>query len=650
MILLQAQQVERRFGADILFDNVQLEINEHSRIALVGRNGAGKSTLLKILAGIDAPDSGTVTLKKNLTLSYLAQNAGLNSQHTIWEEMLSVFENIRLMEVQMHNLENQIAEPDKFTSTEYEQLLTRYDQLQHDFSALNGYGYEASIRSMLHGFNFPSERFDNPIDSLSGGQRTRLALAKSLLEKPDLLILDEPTNHLDMNTLAWLETYLQNYTGALLIVSHDRYFLDKVVTEVYDMNFGHLDHYHGNYSKFLELKAERLKTEMRAYSKQQKEIEKLEDFVNRNIVRASTTKRAQSRRKQLERMEKITKPVSDSTRAQIHFSTDLESGNEVLKVKDASIGYNFDHVLSTPININVDKHHAVAIVGPNGVGKSTLLKSILGQIPFISGSFKIGANVTIGYYDQEQHTLHEEKTILSEVWDEHPHTSEKDIRSMLGSFLFSGSDIDKKIASLSGGERARVMLTKLSMDHDNFLILDEPTNHLDIDSREVLENAVNEFNGTVLFISHDRYFINQIATEIVEISSNGSKLFMGDYDYYLEKTANTDIDVLSSNKNSKDVIPDQQHQQQNYQQSKEVQKEIRKLQRAVDDIEAKMQEIEVLQAHTEANMNNPQFSSDIAKLTDWQKDLDDFENQLDLLVEEWESKSILLENARTDTK
>lgn len=641
MILLQAQQVERRFGADVLFDNVQLEIKEHGRVALVGRNGAGKSTLLKILAGIDAPDSGTVTAKKNLTLSYLAQNAGLDSQHTIWEEMLSVFENVRLIETQMHELEHQIADPSKYLAAEYEQLLERYDQLQHDFSALNGYGYEASIRGILHGFNFSSERFDDAITSLSGGQRTRLALAKSLLEKPDLLILDEPTNHLDMSTLAWLENYLQSYTGALLIVSHDRYFLDKVVNEVYDMNFGHLDHYHGNYSKFLEIKAERLKTEIRAYSKQQKEIEKLEDFVNRNIVRASTTKRAQSRRKQLERMEKIAKPVSDSTHAQIRFSTDLESGNEVLRVKDASIGYRPENILSTPININVDKNHAIAIVGPNGVGKSTLLKSILGQIPFISGSAKIGANVTIGYYDQEQRTLHEEKTILSEVWDEHPHTSEKDIRSMLGSFLFSGSDIDKKITSLSGGERARVMLTKLSMDHDNFLILDEPTNHLDIDSREVLENAVNEFNGTVLFISHDRYFINQVATEIVEITPHGSQTFMGDYDYYLEKTAITAESTSLTDQVSDNTIPTQQ---KNYQQSKEVQKEIRKLQRAVDDIELKMQELEELQTKTEAAMNNPEFSNDISKLTDWQKDLDTFELQLNVLVEEWEAKSILLEN------
>lgn len=640
MILLQAQQIERRFGNDVLFDNVQLEIKEHARVALVGRNGAGKSTLLKIIAGIESPDKGTISTKKDLSLSYLAQNAGLNSNNTIWEEMLLVFENVRNMEKKMHQLEQKISNPDECSTDEYEQILNQYDQLQHDFEALNGYGYEASIRSILHGFNFPKERFDDPVTSLSGGQRTRLALAKSLLEKPDLLILDEPTNHLDMKTLAWLEAYLQSYTGALLLVSHDRYFLDRVVNEVYDMNFGHLDHYNGNYSKYLAVKAEQLKTKMRAYDKQQKEIEKLEDFVNKNIVRASTTKRAQSRRNQLQRMEKISKPINDTTRAKMQFSTDLESGNEVLRVTDVSIGYDPHNILATPINLNVDKHHSIAIVGPNGVGKSTLLKTILGQISLISGKIKIGANVSIGYYDQEQHTLHENKTILAELWDEHPQTSEKDIRSTLGSFLFSGDDIEKKISSLSGGERARVMLTKLSMNHDNFLILDEPTNHLDIDSREVLENAVNEFNGTVLFVSHDRYFINQVSTEIIEITSNGSKMFMGDYDYYLEKKA---LDVAQIEENN--TVGDEPSfaTQNNYKQSKDVQREIRKITRAIDELEEKMQNLELRQNEVEKLMNDPKNSLDIAKLTDWQKELDEISTNLDSLVEEWEEKSITLE-------
>lgn len=639
MILLQAQHVARRFGADVLFSNVQLEIKDHARIGLVGRNGAGKSTLLKIIAGLNAPDEGTVTMKKDVTLSYLAQNSGLNSNNTIWNEMLNVFADVRALEGQMHSLEQQIANDDP-TTAEYVKLLNRYDQLQHDFAANNGYGYEAAIRGILHGFNFPEERYADKINSLSGGQRTRLALAKALLEKPDLLILDEPTNHLDTDTLAWLESYLQNYAGALLVVSHDRYFLDRVITEVYDMNFGHLDHYQGNYSSFLEVKAQNLKTALKEYEKQQKQIEKLEDFVNRNIVRASTTKRAQSRRKQLERMEKIQKPKNDTSQARIQFATDLESGHEVLRVKEATIGYTATHPLSQNINLTIDKHHAVAIVGPNGIGKSTLLKSILQIIPFIAGEFKIGANVSIGYYDQEQQLLHENNSVLHELWNEHPLTSEKDIRSILGSFLFSGDDIIKKVSGLSGGERARLMLTKLAMNHDNFLILDEPTNHLDIDSREVLETAINEFNGTVLFVSHDRYFINQVATEIVEISQSGSTTYMGDYDYYLEKS---DLQATQSGDDSLTSPISNNSSIESYQANKNRQKDIRKATRAVEEIEQAIETNENQQLMITNQMNDAANATDIGKLSDLQKDLDNLRKNLEQLNTTWEERSLTLE-------
>ena len=638
MILLQAQHVERRFGADVLFSNVQLEIKDHARIGLVGRNGAGKSTLLKIIAGLNSPDEGSVTMKKDITLSYLAQNSGLHSDNTIWAEMLNVFAEVRALESQMHTLEQQIATDDP-TTDEYTKLLNRYDQLQHDFAANNGYGYEAAIRGILHGFNFPEARYADKINSLSGGQRTRLALAKALLEKPDLLILDEPTNHLDTDTLAWLESYLQNYAGALLVVSHDRYFLDRVITEVYDMNFGHLDHYQGNYSKFLEIKAQNLKTALKEYEKQQKQIEKLEDFVNRNIVRASTTKRAQSRRKQLDRMEKIKKPQNDSSQARIQFSTDLESGNEVLRVKEATIGYKSTHPLSKNINLAVDKHHAVAIVGPNGIGKSTLLKSILQIMPFISGEAKVGANVSIGYYDQEQQLLHENNSVLQEIWNEHPLTSEKDIRSILGSFLFSGDDITKKVSGLSGGERARLMLTKLAMNHDNFLILDEPTNHLDIDSREVLETAINEFNGTILFVSHDRYFINQVATEIVEITPTGSITYMGDYDYYVEKSSIT----AANNQSTIDSITVASSQNDTYQATKSRQKDIRKAKRAVEEIEEAIEANENSQATIMEQMNDVANATDIGKLSDLQKELDALTNALDALNITWEEHSLALD-------
>lgn len=480
MILLQVQQVARYFGADTLFENVSLDVSDNSRIALVGRNGVGKSTLLKMIIGNESPDAGRITKKKGLTIGYLAQNTGLESDKTIYAEMLSVFERLQIMEKNLHEMEAKIADPGAdHSSSAYSQLLNQYDQLLHDFEEQNGYGYEAEVRSVLHGFHFEQEDYDRKISSLSGGQKTRLALAKLLLEQRDLLILDEPTNHLDIDTLTWLEGYVQNYKGALLIVSHDRYFLDRIVNEVYEISHHHSSYYKGNYSAYIDQKAERLRQDWKNYEKQQAEISKLEDFVNKNLVRASTTKRAQSRRKQLEKMERLERPEGDEKGPHFKFTADSQSGNIVLTVKDAAIGYD-GRIISSPINIDLRKNQVMAIVGPNGIGKSTLLKSVLGQIPFVKGSSEFGTNVKVGYYDQEQHNLHDKKTVLNELWDDHPTTPEKDIRSILGSFLFIGDDVSKVVHNLSGGEKARLLLTKLAMKHDNFLILDEPTNHLDL--------------------------------------------------------------------------------------------------------------------------------------------------------------------------
>ena len=535
MILLQVQQVMRRFGADVLFDNVQMDIQEHARVALVGRNGAGKSTLLKMIAGETVPDEGQISMRKGLTIGYLAQDQGLDSNNTIWEEMSSVFAELHAIEKRMHQLENQLSDPAIMNDEQaYQQTLKTYDQIQTEFQQKNGYGYQAEIRGVLHGFQFDADVYDKSVTALSGGQKTQLALAKLLLEKRDLLILDEPTNHLDVETLTWLESYLQSYSGALLIVSHDRYFLDRVVNEVYDLSHHEMVHYTGNYDQFVQEKAARIQAQWKHYEKQQAEISKLEDFVNRNIVRASTTKRAQARRKQLAKMDRLDRPDSDEKTAHFGFHAAKQSGNIVLTVKDAAVGYD-GQILSEPDNLNIKKHEAIAIVGPNGIGKSTFLKSILGQIPFIKGQAVFGTNVVTGYYDQEQRNLNDKKTVLSELWDEHPTTPEKDIRTILGSFLFTGEDVDKPVHALSGGERARLLLTKLAMQNDNFLILDEPTNHLDIDSREVLEVALNDFDGTLLFVSHDRYFINQVATSVVEVSPEGTELFLGDYDYYIDK-------------------------------------------------------------------------------------------------------------------
>ena len=476
MILLQAQAVARHFGADVLFSNVNLDIQDNSRIGLVGKNGAGKSTLISMLLGDSEPDEGQIVRKKGLTIGYLAQTTGLDSDRTVFEEMKSVFAYLQEMEVKLHQLEEQIATSTDHQSAAYEQLTKQYDQLLHDFNAQNGYGYENEIKAVLHGFHFDEDMYDHAITDLSGGQKTRLALAKLLLEKRDLLILDEPTNHLDIETLTWLENYIQGYQGALLIVSHDRYFLDKIVTEIYEITHGHSNYYKGNYSYYIKEKAARLAQEWKSYEKQQAEINKLEDFVNRNLVRASTTKRAQSRRKQLEKMDRLERPEDYEKGPHFSFEGEKESGNVVLTVSDAAIGYN-QTTIAAPINIDLRKHKVMAIVGPNGIGKSTLLKSILGKIPFIKGSAELGTNVTVGYYDQEQQNLDFKKTVLNEIWDEHPTMPERDVRSILGSFLFVGDDVKKIVGSLSGGEKARLLLTKLALEHDNFLILDEPLRH-----------------------------------------------------------------------------------------------------------------------------------------------------------------------------
>ncbi|PIO82053.1 multidrug ABC transporter ATP-binding protein [Pediococcus damnosus] len=644
MILLQAQNVSREFSGEQLFSQITFDIQEQDRIGLVGRNGAGKTTLLKMLIGQTQPDEGQIITKKGLSIGYLAQNQGLNTDNTIWNELLTVFSEVIALEQEIHKLEAQLGDPKIIANPEkFKSLSNLYDQKQQTFKAKNGFGYQAEIRGVLNGFSFGKEFYDRSVNSLSGGQKTKLALAKLLLEQHDLLVLDEPTNHLDMDTLAWLEKYIKSYDGALLIVSHDRYFLDHVVTRVLDLDQQTLFSYTGNYSDYIDKKAARLKSEWKTYEKQQTKIDKLQDFVNKNIVRASTTKRAQSRRKQLEKMTVLERPNSDDAEMHFHFAAKHPSGNVVLTVKDAAIGYEADHVLSAPINIDLTKHHVLGIVGPNGVGKSTLLKSILGLIPFLSGTQKLGTGVEIGYYDQEQHNLDDRKTVLNELWDGHPLVPEKDIRSLLGSFLFSGDDVSKLVKNLSGGERARLLLTKLTMQADNFLILDEPTNHLDIDSREVLENALNEFDGTVLFVSHDRYFINRVATEILEISPNGSQLFLGDYDYYVAKkeALNTKTD---SNDGASKAESNATSKKQTYQASKDAQKAQRKLQREIEKLEKQLDTLSEAEAQIQTKMAEPQNFNDHLKLEELQTNLDKTQAQITQTENEWTSKSEQLES------
>ena len=617
MILLQTNDVMRRFGADVLFHNINLQIQDHGRTALVGRNGAGKTTLLKMIAGITQPDEGTISKVKDLTIGYLAQDQGLDSQNNIWAELDLVFAPLHEMEKEIHQLEDQLGDLDS-DSDQYQQVLNKYDRLQDEYKKQGGFEYESRMRGILHGFGFGEEYYDTTVDALSGGQKTKLALAKILLQEPNLLILDEPTNHLDMNVLAWLEDYLKSYRGALLVVSHDRYFLDHVVKDVYDLDNRTLTHYTGNYTQFVAHKQERLKAEWKHYDQQQKKIAKLEDFVNRNIVRASTTKRAQARRKQLEKMDRLERPETDDRSIHFQFHSDKDSGTEVLDVENAKVGYD-EQVLAGPLSFTVRKPQRIGIIGPNGIGKSTLLKSLLHQIPLVSGTAKFGANLEIGYYDQEQQQLHPEKTVLDEVWDDHPEVPEKDIRSLLGSFLFVGDDVYKPVHDLSGGEKARLELTKLSFKPINFLILDEPTNHLDIDSREVLENAINEFTGTVLFVSHDRYFINQVATDVLDMHKDGITHYEGNYNDFLAEQTKRQSSIPSDN-TDKQATPSTG--KQSYQQSKEQQKARRKLQRQVDKLEQEMSELEDQQTQLQEKMSQPEIATDIGKLTDLQKDLD----------------------------
>lgn len=639
MILLQANQIARFFGAEILFQNLHLEVAEKARIGLVGRNGAGKSTLLKIIAGIESPEEGQIVKNKQATLGYLAQDTGLDSDKTVWEEMLTAFEPVRKMERRMREVELAISQSAD-SDTNYSRLLKEYDQLQHDFNEQNGYGYENEIRSVLHGFKFDEPFYEQQIATLSGGQKTRLALARMLLVKPDILILDEPTNHLDIETLAWLEDYLQGYAGALLIVSHDRYFLDRVVTEVYELSRHKLTHYAGNYSRYLDLKAGQLASDWKAYEKQQAEIEKLEDFVARNLVRASTTKRAQSRRKTLEKMDRLDRPDGKEKSAHFMFEIDKVSGNVVLQVEDAAIGY--EKVLAEPVDLDVRRTDAIALVGPNGIGKSTLLKSLIGQLPFLKGTAHFGTNVSIGYYDQTQADLHSNKTILAELWDEHPTTPEKEIRTMLGGFLFSKEDVEKTIPLLSGGEKARVALAKLAMDRENFLILDEPTNHLDIDNKEVLENALIDYEGTLLFVSHDRYFINRIANKVIELSPTGSRLYLGDYDYYLEKKKEEEEIAALKAEQAAGTKTEAEPKKRIYQ-DREQQKAVRSLTRKITAIEENLSTLDETIDQLEAAMVDPTVLNDHVKLLELTNKLESKKAEQEQQLNDWEELSLELE-------
>lgn len=633
MILLQVNQLSKYYGADLILSNIKLELQTRDRVALVGRNGAGKSTLLKMIAGQLSFDGGDIIKPKEVTIGYLAQNTGLESKLSIWEEMLTVFSGLQNMEMNLRQLEAQMSDPAVFNAQEkYERILSEYDQLQVKFKEQGGYQYEADIRAVLHGLRF----FDHGLEiaNLSGGQKTRLALGKLLLTKPDILILDEPTNHLDIDTLSWLEQYLQGYDGAILIVSHDRYFLDKVVTQVYEVSRRQMKKFTGNYSAYLEQKAANYEREMKLYEKQQQEIADLQDFIQRNLARASTTKRAQSRRKQLEKIERMDRPQGDEKSAAFSFEVERQSGNDVLKADSLTVGYQ-GRKISENISFCISRGESIALVGPNGIGKSTLLKTIIKKLPTIAGSIHYGTNVSIGYYDQEQAELTSNKRVLNELWDDYPLKSEREIRTVLGNFLFSGDDVLKIVSSLSGGEKARLALAKLMLEKANLLILDEPTNHLDLDSKEVLENALIDYPGTILFVSHDRYFINRIATKIVELSNEGSTEYLGDYDYYVEKKNETEeLKELEKLADPKAVVPEVQDKS-NYQQDKEMKKLERQRMRRIEELELKIGELEEQIAEYEQQLCDPDIFQDHEKVLEITQKNDKAKIELESLMDEW---------------
>lgn len=632
MIIAQAQDLEQRFGGTTIFSNISFSVPDNARIGLVGPNGAGKTTLLKIMTGQQEPTSGQFTINKGLKVGYIAQENALDEDKTIWDEMLTVFDNLIEKNKRITKMQEQIAE-----HPEDEDLLKRYDQLAYDFEQEGGFTYQAEIKSVLNGFNFKENTWQKVIGTLSGGEKTRLAFVKLLLQKPPVLLLDEPTNYLDLDTLDWLEAFLKNYQGAIITVSHDQYFLDHLANQIFELNFGKLTTFKGNYSQYVKERELMNNQQEAAYEKQQEKIKKEEEFIQKNLVRASTTKRAQSRRKALDKMERI-KPPKHKQKVRINFTSDRPSGKEVLIAKDLTIGYP-DKTMVSDIDFQVNKNDRVAIIGPNGIGKSTLLKTIMKKIEPKDGSIKYGASLDIGYYDQELQSLDPSKTVLDTIWDRHKTMPEKDVRSILASFLFTAEDIDKTVGQLSGGQKARLTLTVLSLEKDNFLLMDEPTNHLDIEAKEVLEQALNTYDGTLLFVSHDRYFINELANKIISVRDGHAKIYNGNYSYYLDEKAKqaAAVQEAEAEQTESTTSANQNKGKLSYQEQKARDSQKRKLERAVSEAEARIEKLEAEEQEIQTEMANPDIAASFEKLGPLQEKLSAVQEQLEQANNDWEN-------------
>ena len=642
MILLQLNDISKSFDGEDIFTRVNFEVKTGERIGVVGRNGAGKSTLMKIIAGVEDYDSGHISKIKNLRMGYLTQQMTLNSSASVFEEMSKPFEHLKKMELLIREETNWLADhASNYYSEEYQQHMERYESLTNQFEQLDGYQYESKIKTVLHGLNFNEDDFDKPINDFSGGQKTRLSLAQMLLNEPDLLLLDEPTNHLDLETTKWLEDYLKYFKGAIVIISHDRYFLDKIVTQIYDVALGDVKRYVGNYEQFIEQRDKYYESRMQEYERQQDEIKRLETFVEKNITRASTSGMAKSRRKTLEKMERIDKPMLDARSANIQFGFNRNTGNDVMNIRNLKIGY--DSPITSPINIEVSKGDHIAIIGPNGVGKTTLIKTIARLQKQLEGEITFGANLQIGYYDQKQAEFKSNKTIIDYVWDQYPTMNEKDIRAILGRFLFVQDDVKKVINDLSGGEKARLQLALLMLQRDNVLILDEPTNHLDIDSKEMLEQALKDFEGTILFVSHDRYFINQLANKVFDLNYDGGQMYLGDYQYYIEKTEEAAaLEAFKNERNdfSKEDTSNQNEANENvntYDSQKQQRREQRKLERLIENCEAKIEAFENEIARIDEQLTQPDVFNNPEKASSLATQKLETEQMLEQVMSEWEN-------------
>lgn len=639
-MILSCQNISKAFVENQVLKNVSFHIEDHEKAAIVGINGAGKTTLLRIIVGEMTPDDGQVVLAKDKTLGYLAQNSTVDTSHTIYEELLSVKADLLRLEEKIRECENDMKHAD---GDALEDLMKQYTSLTHAFETGGGYLYRSELVGVLKGLGFTEDEFSKPVATLSGGQKTRVALGRLLLQNPDLIILDEPTNHLDMNSIAWLETYLLNYKGAVLIVSHDRYFLDRIAGKVIEIDQSKATTFMGNYSDYAVKKEQLRVAAWNAYMNQQRDIKHQEEVIEKlkSFNREKSIKRAESREKMLDKIEVIEKPSEVRTDMKLTLTPRILSGNDVLTVEHLSKSFD-SHKLFTDVNFEIKRGEHVAIIGDNGSGKTTLLKILNGLVPADQGTFRLGSNVEIGYYDQEHHVLHSEKTLFEEISDDYPYLNNTQIRNVLAAFLFTGEDVFKRISDLSGGERGRVSLAKLVLSNANFLILDEPTNHLDIMSKEILEDALNGYEGTILYVSHDRYFINRTAHRILDLTEGQFISYVGNYDYYLEKHDTVMAAIEASTPQSADADNTaatkaaESEVKLDWKAQKEEQARLRKKENDLKKCEEKIAELEARISEIDTEMSDPAIGTQVAKLQELTKEQTSCQEQLEKLYEQWE--------------